>query len=137
MRLEVKHMVEHTWTPTHTHTLLITQVTGSLQEHNNLPFSLPCADTKPPGYALKIHQLCVLVPSHLATAYLHQSLFWKCHSARVKRGARLIWRSVYAVPCFSMQSDQSVSLASIIVIYAPAFSSMCVCLAESLRYINE
>lgn len=55
----------HGWTHrcAHTHILLITQVTGSRLEHSKLPFPPLCVDTEPPGYALKIHLLCVPVLS--------------------------------------------------------------------------
>lgn len=43
-----------------------------------------------------------------------------------RRGERLIWRSYL---CCAVRSDQSVSQASIIVIYIPAFGGMCVLLS--------
>lgn len=118
-------MAEHTYTVSmaiHTHAHAHTNTYSPNYPGQWLPvggeancfFPLPCADTKPSGCALKIDQLCVPVLSPLATAYLHKSLFWECHPARVKGGERLIWRSS-VLRC----AVRPVSVfGSIIVIYA-------------------
>lgn len=116
-------MAEHTYTGstaihkhTHTQTHIPPNYPGQWLPAGeaNCLFPLPRADTEPSGCALKIDQLCVPVLSPLATAYLHKSLFWECHPARVKRGERLIWRS--SELC---RAVRPVSVfGSIIVIYA-------------------
>lgn len=133
-------MVEHTYAHTHTHILLITQVTGSPQEHSKLPFSPVSVLTlsllaMPWKYTNFVFLSCLVWLMNL-----HQSLFWECHSARVKRRERLIWRSsLYravlhcAVRPVSVSSFNNCDLC-------PSLQQhlcVCVCLAESLLYINE
>lgn len=112
----------HAHTCTHAHKHTFPNYPGQwlpVGEANCL-FPLPRADTEPSGCALKIDQLCVPVLSPLATAYLHKSLFWECHPARVKRGERLILEKFGVAPCG--QTSQCLCLDNCDL--CPAFSNI-------------